>query len=435
MTNLITQHTHIRNLQSDQNGRPGAPQTCRSDPPELTLCNAVQPTHQRHPPPSPGSLQAVLWAFYLAQYMAMILVLWVAAAATGLRTFTLHDPGVLLLFFFLWGQCMLAFSFMLTTFFTSPRTATVVLLLVTVLSVQAGTTLLLQNILNPDIGDDETPYLPYMWFPPLVLLRALLWLIYGAAFKSKLEWSNLTTYGNSGFFRSLCYMAAETVVMAGLTWYLEIVLVPGGNNRHPLFCVDDLKSWFARRAAGNDAETTKETELAPMGVSKAVSGGRDDEAADVKAERERAEAGGGNQAVRVLNFHKVFPASGANPPKVAVRDLSFAVNKNECFGLLGHNGAGKSTTINMLCGLFKPTSGKAHVAGFDLSTDMASIHEQMGVCPQHDVLWDDLTAAEHLTFYARLRKVTKIAQHARNAQEKDARQQHHQQHQQQLIMT
>lgn len=59
----------------------------------------------------------------------------------------------------------------------------------------------------------------------------------------------------------------------------------------------------------------------------------------------------------------------------------------------------------MLCGLYKPTSGRAVVAGFDLTTQMDSVHENMGVCPQHDVLWNDLTAREHLIFYARLRKV------------------------------
>jgi ABC-type multidrug transport system ATPase subunit len=59
----------------------------------------------------------------------------------------------------------------------------------------------------------------------------------------------------------------------------------------------------------------------------------------------------------------------------------------------------------MLCGLFKPSAGKAIIAGFDLNSELSNIHEVMGVCPQHDILWDDLTAREHLLFYARLRKV------------------------------
>jgi len=103
---------------------------------------------------------AVLYVFYFAQYMVMCMVLWGAGAATSLRTFILHDPAVIFIFFVLWGNCMIAFSFLLTTFFTNPRTATVVMLLVTVLSVQAGTTLLVQVILNPATGTSETVYLP-----------------------------------------------------------------------------------------------------------------------------------------------------------------------------------------------------------------------------------------------------------------------------------
>ena len=102
----------------------------------------------------------ILYVFYFVQYMVMILVLWGAGAATNLRTFTLHSPGILIVFFILWGNCMIAFAFLLTTFFTSPRTATVVLLLVTVLSVQAGGTLGYSIIFDPYNGDNETPWLP-----------------------------------------------------------------------------------------------------------------------------------------------------------------------------------------------------------------------------------------------------------------------------------
>ena len=59
--------------------------------------------------------------------------------------------------------------------------------------------------------------------------------------------------------------------------------------------------------------------------------------------------------------------------------------------LLGANGAGKTTTISMLTGLIPPTSGTAHVYGYDIRTDMAKIYEMMGVCPQFDILWPLLT--------------------------------------------
>ena len=63
----------------------------------------------------------------------------------------------------------------------------------------------------------------------------------------------------------------------------------------------------------------------------------------------------------------------------------------------GPNGAGKTTAISMLCGLFEPSDGNAY------ATELQAIHQTMGVCPQHDVLWSDLTAREHLLFYGRLK--------------------------------
>jgi len=80
-----------------------------------------------------------------------------------------------------------------------------------------------------------------------------------------------------------------------------------------------------------------------------------------------------------------------------------SIKSGECFGYLGPNGAGKTTTINMLCGYLTPTSGDANILGYDLREEMDDIHSQLGVCPQENVLWDDLTGPEHLAFYGRIK--------------------------------
>jgi ABC-type multidrug transport system ATPase subunit len=59
----------------------------------------------------------------------------------------------------------------------------------------------------------------------------------------------------------------------------------------------------------------------------------------------------------------------------------------------------------MLTGLFPPTSGSALVAGYDIATEIEQVHLSMGLCPQFDVLWNDLTVEEHLLFYCRLKGV------------------------------
>jgi ABC-type multidrug transport system ATPase subunit len=88
---------------------------------------------------------------------------------------------------------------------------------------------------------------------------------------------------------------------------------------------------------------------------------------------------------------------------VAVRELNLGVNRGECFGLLGPNGAGKTTSINIMTGFMEPTTGTGFVEGLDIRQDMRAIYKLMGVCPQHDLLWEQLSGREHLRFYGRLK--------------------------------
>ena len=74
--------------------------------------------------------------------------------------------------------------------------------------------------------------------------------------------------------------------------------------------------------------------------------------------------------------------------------------------LLGHNGAGKSTTMSILTGLFPPTSGTAVVNGHDIRTDIEGVRMSLGLCPQHNVLYDYLTVEEHMWFYGKLKGMT-----------------------------
>ena len=73
--------------------------------------------------------------------------------------------------------------------------------------------------------------------------------------------------------------------------------------------------------------------------------------------------------------------------------------------MLGPNGTRKSTTISILSGALRQTSGRVFVAGSDLSIDASTVHRYVGICPQFDVVWNDLTVEEHLIFQARQRGV------------------------------
>lgn len=84
----------------------------------------------------------------------------------------------------------------------------------------------------------------------------------------------------------------------------------------------------------------------------------------------------------------------------AVNGISLTVEKGEIFGFLGANGAGKSTTIRMLCGILRPTSGKGIVGGVDITRTPEKVKDFIGYMSQKFSLYDDLTIGENLDFYA-----------------------------------
>jgi ABC-2 type transport system ATP-binding protein len=84
----------------------------------------------------------------------------------------------------------------------------------------------------------------------------------------------------------------------------------------------------------------------------------------------------------------------------AVNDVSFTVGAGEIFGYLGANGAGKSTTIRMLCGLLKPSEGSARVAGFDVAREPERVKSGIGYMSQRFSLYLDLSVRANLEFFA-----------------------------------
>jgi ABC-2 type transport system ATP-binding protein len=83
----------------------------------------------------------------------------------------------------------------------------------------------------------------------------------------------------------------------------------------------------------------------------------------------------------------------------AVNDVSFTIHRGEIFGILGPNGSGKTTTIRMLCGLMRPSSGTALVAGADVAREPERVKSRIGYMSQAFGLYRDLTVDENLEFY------------------------------------
>lgn len=99
----------------------------------------------------------------------------------------------------------------------------------------------------------------------------------------------------------------------------------------------------------------------------------------------------------------------------AVDSISFEVQKGEIFGFLGANGAGKSTAMRMLCGLSKPTSGNARIAGLDIYKDAEKIKKRIGYMSQKFSLYEDMTIAENVRFFAGIYGLSRLEIRANGA--------------------
>lgn len=115
-------------------------------------------------------------------------------------------------------------------------------------------------------------------------------------------------------------------------------------------------------------------------------------------------------AIRAEGLTKSFPGVRA------VDGLSFDVRAGEIFGLVGPDGAGKTTTLRMLAGIMPPDAGQANIAGCDVVRDPERAKHDLSYMPQRFGLYEDLTVDENIRFYADLFGVRRTEQRDRSAQ-------------------
>jgi len=118
----------------------------------------------------------------------------------------------------------------------------------------------------------------------------------------------------------------------------------------------------------------------------------------------------GTNAIEVSELTKSFPGVRA------VDRLSFSVQKGEIFGLVGPDGAGKTTTMRILAGVMAPDSGKATVSGFDMVKNPEAAKHSLSYMPQRFGLYEELTVDENIRFYAKVFGVKGAARDERAAQ-------------------
>uniref|UniRef100_A0A3B5M8A6 P-type phospholipid transporter n=1 Tax=Xiphophorus couchianus TaxID=32473 RepID=A0A3B5M8A6_9TELE len=195
-----------------------------------------------------------------------------------------------------------------------------------------------------------------------------------------IQWSNLLASpleeDSYNLTTSICLMLFDAVLYGIMTWYIEAVFPGQYGIPRPWYFPFTRTYWCGEKENQNiNTPLSKKT---------------------VCFEEDPSHIDPG---VYIENLVKIY----SHGNKLAVDGLTLKFYEGQITSFLGHNGAGKTTTMSILTGLFPPTSGTAYILGKDIRSELSTIRQNLGVCPQHNVLFSMLTVEEHIWFYARLK--------------------------------
>uniref|UniRef100_A0A8C3NL32 ATP-binding cassette sub-family A member 2 n=1 Tax=Geospiza parvula TaxID=87175 RepID=A0A8C3NL32_GEOPR len=200
---------------------------------------------------------------------------------------------------------------------------------------------------------------------------------------------------------SMMMLVVDAMVYGVLTWYIEAVHPGMFGLPRPWYFPFQKSYWL-----GNGRVETWEWTW-PWSRNTRLSIMEEDQACAMESRRLEETRGIEEEpthlplVVCIDKLTKVYKTD----KKLALNKLSLNLYENQVVSFLGHNGAGKTTTMSILTGLFPPTSGSATIYGHDIRTEMDKIRKNLGMCPQHNVLFDRLTVEEHLWFYSQLKSM------------------------------
>jgi len=386
-----------------------------------------------------GMSHGSYWASWVVTSMAINLCITVFTVGFGLafgyQFFT--DTSILITFFlfFLFGQALQALAFWITTLCSSSNSAYTVAFSVLLVSV------VLQSFLT-------TSYVSFLfflrdspiWFVPIRFIFQLVpsynfAVIFGQiTMRSGRHYDLGDNYwqqgpgftyrdllrNNSGSLASLRFnvpppliffmsFIADIIIYAVLTWYCDnIVQHNQGTAKEIFFClkrkIQKKTDSILHKTAQNPGRQSLEdqnNQALNFNSSNIPESVRNEKDRVIRKVRNNPHSTNGLKIVGLTKSYNSSPKK--SQITYALNSLYLGINRGELLGLLGPNGAGKTTLIGVLTGLLSPTEGTAILNGYDITQDIDKAREVIGVCPQFDILWDELTAEEHLYMFAKLK--------------------------------
>ncbi|KAK4327951.1 hypothetical protein Pmani_001612 [Petrolisthes manimaculis] len=292
------------------------------------------------------------------------------------------NPFLVWLILFLYGICSIAFCLTVSTFFSRPTLATTLGILVWLFSYYIPNTFIYFNY--DDLG--LTPKILACFLPNMAMTLSFRVISMFEGRALGVQWDNLWTTGNPrdeltpGMI--MLMLVLDLFLYCFLIWYVDQISPGTYGVSLPWYFPFQKSYWFgtvpSEEGLGNgevDSKLQQNFEEEPEGL---------------------------RPGIVIRNLRKEFRALGRKT-KVAVENVSMTCYEGQCTVLLGHNGAGKTTTMSILTGVFAPSGGAAEVGGWNIATHLKEAREELGLCPQHNMLFVDLTVLQHLLFFGRLK--------------------------------
>uniref|UniRef100_A0A8C7ALN3 ABC transporter domain-containing protein n=1 Tax=Neovison vison TaxID=452646 RepID=A0A8C7ALN3_NEOVI len=321
----------------------------------------------------------MFWAAYfftfLSLYSVIILLMCIIFFIEPVPVIQHSDPSLVFVFLLCFAIATIFFSFMVSTFFNKAYFAVSVggfIYFATYFPFATVSTNFAQMTFTQKLASCLSSN--------IAMALGTKFLVKAEMEKIGIKWSNIFSspkMENFDFTHVLGMFLFDAFLYGLVAWYIEAVF-PGEYGVPKPWNFFLLRSHWFRETPEEKKETRQFYET--------------NESKYFEAEPTDLVAG-----IQIKHLCKEFRVQ--NTTKIAIKDLSLNLYVGQITVLLGHNGAGKSTTLSILSGLYPATSGEAYINGYDISQQMVQIRKSLGLCPQQNLLFNYLTVSEHLYFY------------------------------------